>query len=262
VTNLEREAGWRALPVDHVPVMTDDAPLVRDSLSAQAYRRIKDRMIAGRLPPGTRLALRDVARELAISVTPLREALLQLVAQRVLTQDRGYTIAVPALSVAHCRELWDVRLQLEPLCAAAALAHATPALADRLSVANDRMLAAKQARDVDGGMDFNRDFHFALYEAAAMPTLHWMIECIWAQAGPYVRHFLEHHVRTRNDAAVQGPHVHTTIIAALRRNDATAIRRGIRRDLIEIRDGILGLLPEGSSGQGNGSAPSPSQGHA
>jgi GntR family colanic acid and biofilm gene transcriptional regulator len=244
--DAERDASRRARRADHAPDRAEDAPLLRDSLSAQAYRRIKDRMIAGRLPPGTRLALRDVARELAISVTPLREALLQLVAQRVLTQEHGYSIAVPQLSVAHCRELWEVRLQLEPLCAAAALANATPALADRLSVANDRMLASKQARNVDGGMDYNRDFHFALYAAAGMPTLHWMIECIWAQAGPYVRHFLEHHVRTRNDAALQGPHVHTTIIAALRRNDAAALRRGIRRDLIEIRDGILGLLPEGS----------------
>jgi DNA-binding GntR family transcriptional regulator len=235
MTNSERQPGWRAPPAD-------DAPLVRDSLSAQACRRIKDRMIAGRLPPGTRLGLRDVARELAISVTPLREALLQLVAQRVLMQDRNNTIAVRALSVAHCRELWDMRLRLEPHCAAAALAHATPALIDRLSLANERMLAAKQARNVDGGMDYNCDFHFALYEAAGMPTLHWMIECIWAQAGPYVRHFLEHHVRTRNDAALQGPHIHATIVAALRRGDAAGIRRAISRDLIEVRDGILGLL--------------------
>ena len=242
MTNAERDARRRAQPADHPPDGAGDAPLVRDSLSAQAYRRIRDRMIAGRLAPGTRLGLRDVAAELGISVTPLREALLQLVAQRVLTQDHGSTIAVPQLSVAHCRELWTVRLQLEPLCAAAALVNATPALTDRLSVANDRMLAAKQARDVDGGMDHNRDFHFKLYQAAGMPTLHWMIECMWAQAGPYVRHFLDHHVRTRNDAALQGPHVHSTIIAALRRGDAAAIRQGIRRDLVEIRDGILVLL--------------------
>jgi DNA-binding GntR family transcriptional regulator len=39
--------------------------------------------------------------------------------------------------------------------------------------------------------------------------------------------------------------VHGTIIAALQRGDATGLRRGIRRDLIEIRDGILGLLPRG-----------------
>lgn len=231
-------------PRDTIPsVALECAPLVRDSLSAQAYRRIKDRMIGGRLPPGTRLALRDVARELSISVTPLREALLQLVAQRVLTQGSGYTVAVPPLSAAHCHELWEIRLQLEPFCAEAALAGGTPALVDRLMIANDSMLAAKRGRNVDGGMDYNRDFHFALYAAAGMPTLYWMIECIWAQAGPYVRFFLEHHVKARNDASVQGPHVHGTIIAALRRGDATGIRRGIRRDLIEIRDGILGLLP-------------------
>ena len=221
----------------------DGVGLMRDNLSRQAHRHIKDRLIAGKLPPAARLGLRDVAIDLGISVTPAREALLQLVAERALVVGRGNAIHVAALSAAHCRELWDIRLCLEQLAAEAALPRITTALIRRMAVSNELMLAAKQARDVDGGMDHNRDFHFALYEAAAMPTLFWTIETLWAQAGAYVRYFLEHHVRTRTAASVQGPHVHATIVEALRRGDAAGLRRGMARDLIEIRDGILGLLP-------------------
>jgi DNA-binding GntR family transcriptional regulator len=223
--------------------------IVTTSLSGQAYRRIKDLLLDGQLKPGTRISSREAAQALGISVTPLREALLQLAAEQSLVPGRGRTIEVPPLDVAHCRELWEIRLQLEPFCAEAALARMNASIIERLEAANAQMLAAKQRRDVDGGLLFNRQFHFLLYGTAEMPTLTWIIECVWAQAGAYVRHFLDHHVKTRNDASVQGPHVHGTILNALRRGDAAGLTAGLQRDLIEVRDGILQVLTAGPPGQ-------------
>jgi DNA-binding GntR family transcriptional regulator len=87
-------------------------------------------------------------------------------------------------------------------------------------------------------------FHFALYQAAAAPTLKWMIDCVWAQSGCYAEFFLTRHIMRRNAAAAQGPHMHSTIIAALAARDPAGVRRGVERDLIEIRDGALMLLDE------------------
>jgi DNA-binding GntR family transcriptional regulator len=218
---------------------------VTTSLSGQAYRHIKDLLIDGQLKPGTRVSYRDAAQALGISVTPLREALLQLAAEQSLAPGQGRTIEVPSLDAARCRELWEVRLLLEPFCAEAALHRMTPSVIDRLELADAAMLAAKQNRDVDGGVRCNREFHFQLYAAAQMPMLTWIIECIWAQAGAYVRCFLDYRVTNRTDAPVRGPHMHATILQALRLGDAAGVIRGVRRDLIEVRDGILQLFAEG-----------------
>src|SRR5258707_2827908 len=58
---------------------------------SQVLREIRSAVVLGDLPPGARLTFRDVAQRLRASVTPVREALLQLVAERVLSVDRKST---------------------------------------------------------------------------------------------------------------------------------------------------------------------------
>lgn len=218
------------------------ARIERASLTDQAYRRIKRLLMLGELEPGRRLVLRDVAHELGISVTPVREALLQLVAEKSLELfDRG-NIRVPLLSPAACRELWRIRLLLETECAEAAAANASPQLVDSLTKSHQAMTAAKQARRLSDALLHNMEFHFALYRAADMPLLLSLIEDIWARSAAYVRFFNHHHVVGRTAAAKQGPHVHATVIRAVAAKDPAHARKGIERDLLEIRDGVLKLL--------------------
>jgi GntR family transcriptional regulator, colanic acid and biofilm gene transcriptional regulator len=216
--------------------------IVRASLSQQAYEHIKEQLLLGRLEPGRSITFREAAEQFGMSVTPVREALLQLAAEQALIAAGRRSIAVPALSRLHCVAVWDVRLLLEPTCAAMAVANLTPALLRRLTSFHEQMATAKQRKNYDGGIQYNRDFHFALYEAANSPLLTWMVGCAWAQAGMYVRHFHRRHVGARAGDEAQGPHVHTTILKALRAADVSGVERGIARDLIEIRDGILNLL--------------------
>jgi DNA-binding GntR family transcriptional regulator len=218
--------------------------IIRTSLASQAYALIKDALIQGQLRPGLTIAFRDVASELGMSVTPVREALMQLAAERILISAKGRTIIVPQLSPAHCLELWGIRLCLEGYCAEVAAAKAGPGLADRMESIQARIAAAKQHKDVDAGMRLNQEFHFTLYQAAEMPILTSIIEGLWAQAGAYARFFLDQHVTKRDDAAAQGPHVHSTVVRGIRTGDPTMAKQGIERDLVEIRDGILSLMEE------------------
>ena len=68
------------------------------SLTTQVLREIRSAIVLGDLAPGARLTFRDVAQRLNASVTPVREALLQLVAERVLSVGPGRTITVPILT--------------------------------------------------------------------------------------------------------------------------------------------------------------------
>lgn len=212
------------------------------SLSEQAYRRLKTLFMLGEMAPGKRLTYRAVADDLGISVTPAREALFRLAAERIFDHGPAGVIVVPTLTAPACQELWRIRLLLEGECAALATAHATPALIKEAERAHMLMAQAKQARRLRDAMRHNLDFHFALYRAACSPILLALIEDVWARSAAYVRLFHGHHVEKRTGAAMQGPHMHATIIAALRAGDAARVRAGIERDLLEVRDGILSVL--------------------
>jgi DNA-binding GntR family transcriptional regulator len=216
----------------------------RFSLTDQAYRRIKRLLMTGAVEPGRHLVLRDVARQLGISVTPVREALLQLVAEKSLELfDRG-SIRVPLLSLPACLELWRIRLLLEGECTEAAAANTSAELIESLTKSHQAMVAAKQARRLSDALLHNMEFHFALYRAANLPLLLALIEDIWARSAAYVRFFHETHVEGRTTAAKQGPHMHATVIAAMAAGDPVRARKGVERDLLEIREGITKLLSE------------------
>ena len=61
--------------------------LQRDTLWDRAYRALKSALLEGRFAPGERIVLRDVANDLGISLTPVRDAVNRLTAEKIL--DRG-----------------------------------------------------------------------------------------------------------------------------------------------------------------------------
>lgn len=89
-------------------------PVRRSSLAGQAYEAIIEAIFDRQLQPGAQLSIDGVARELGMSITPVREALSQIAAQRLVLQEsnRGYTVA-PLLSARHFHDLFAVRLVLE-----------------------------------------------------------------------------------------------------------------------------------------------------
>ena len=138
-------------PVD-VPVVPLARPAPRESLSTRAYDELRERLRRGQVAPDDRLVDTEIARELEVSRMPVREALLQLVAEGYLVSTaRGYR--VPTLSRLDVTEIFEVRRLLEPRAAALAARDLQPATAQRLS----RALA--EARDAVARGDFSGLFH-------------------------------------------------------------------------------------------------------
>jgi DNA-binding GntR family transcriptional regulator len=217
------------------------------SLSNQVLREIRSAIVLGDLPPGARLTFRDVAQRLKASVTPVREALLQLVAERVLSVGPGRTIIVPILTRAQFLELRVVRIQLEGLAAEAAARQTGAELADELQAIHRLLDAAKRARDARQATIQNRLFHFRLYEAAALPSLLGMIENIWLRTGPYHRYIFADpttHVFDTDGRRRGTPlHPHRRIIDALRAGRPALVRREVEGDILSGDATILPQLP-------------------
>ncbi len=143
------------------PPRPDDAGRVRRAnLSTRAYEVLRERVRRGRILPGERLVDTEIASQLEVSRMPVREALLQLVAEgHLVSTARGYRL--PSLSPQDITEIFEVRRMLEPRAAALAARDLDAAGAARLGAALADARAAVAANDFFGLFDANVDFREA-----------------------------------------------------------------------------------------------------
>jgi len=83
------------------------------NLSERAYLFIRNKLALGELPPGARLINRTLAREVGVSLTPVREALNRLVSDGLLEYRAGLGTFVPIPNLRDLQELYDLRKTLE-----------------------------------------------------------------------------------------------------------------------------------------------------
>ena len=75
-----------------------------------AYARMRERLQEGAYPPGSRIAAVDIADELGLSTTPVREALSRLAGEGILEERRGQGYFVRPLSASDIGDLYRMSL--------------------------------------------------------------------------------------------------------------------------------------------------------
>lgn len=201
------------------------------TLGARAYEALCDRLMGGEIAPGEKVSLRTLADGLGTSVTPVREAVARLVADGALEVSPNRAVAVPMMTLAAFRELTTVRIAVEGFAAQTA---ATAASAADLStiVAHDAAFRAECASDrpdAAAALRANRDFHFAVYAAAGLPTLVAIIKTLWLKVGPVLN--LDMRQSPPRVAMGAAEAHHAQCLDALRRHDGSAARDAIRGDI-------------------------------
>lgn len=100
--------------------MTSASP--RPNLAIAAYRQLKRDIIRGVYAPGEKLRMNHLKERYALGVGPMREALSQLVGERLVTavSQRGYRVA--EMSIEELESLYDARAELEGLVLELAIA--------------------------------------------------------------------------------------------------------------------------------------------
>lgn len=94
------------------------APIDQLPLAIRVYETLTAELMSGRRTPGERLKLDDVATELGVSHTPVREAFAKLEQTGFVERHprRGYVVA-PLLGASEISQLMDARLLMEPTMA-------------------------------------------------------------------------------------------------------------------------------------------------
>ncbi|MDE2515875.1 MAG: GntR family transcriptional regulator [Rhodospirillales bacterium] len=140
--------------------------------SDTAYRRIKEWIVGGRIAPNAPIDEMEAARELGVSRTPVREALLRLKAEGLVEIARGRGIRVLPLSAQDMRAMYQVITGLE-VTAAHLLAERRPdaAMLAPLEAATVAMEQAEVAGDDAAWGGADEAFHRALLDLSGNPYL-------------------------------------------------------------------------------------------
>jgi DNA-binding GntR family transcriptional regulator len=157
--------------------MSDSRRIEVKSVVDQVYIAVRERILTGELARGSRLRQEELAAELGVSRTPLREALRRLASEGLVdfNPNRGATVSRD--DVANLWHAWAARVAIEPGAARLAAQAADPD-----AVAGLRALIGEQRAGVDRGGDTyaaNRDFHLALVAASGNPHLVRFAETLW-----------------------------------------------------------------------------------
>jgi len=192
---------------------------------------LRERIISGVYPRGSRLKQAEIAEQLKLSITPVREALKLLEAEGYVSGDSYRGARVVPFDAAASGEILQLRLLLE--------AQLVRGAADKITardIAELRELA-KSFEDAFAGGDraaargINYRFHRRLYDVAGMPqTLHF-VQILWARY-PFD---LINAVEGRGERAARE---HDEILQALTLGDAAAAMLAMRQH-IESGAGVL-----------------------
>jgi DNA-binding GntR family transcriptional regulator len=211
-------------------VLQADEALVRNA-SVAATELIRNAIIEGRLEPGRRLKEEELARELGISRTPVREALLMLQAEDlvVASPNRGATVRVH--DAADLDDLYELRALLEGHAARRAAERVSGVELDSLRESCDRFEALSPDDDLPGLVRENLFFHNTILEVSASTRLATMVRKVIEL--PLVYNSYRWYSPEQKRLSV---HYHRQIVKALTAADADRAELIMKEHLFEARD--------------------------
>jgi DNA-binding GntR family transcriptional regulator len=208
-------------------------PVNRHCIRDQVRETIVERILDGTYRPGDRLVELQLARELHTSQGPVREALRELEALRLVETQRFCGTRVRRLTYADLRESIQVRAALEQMAAPVAAVRMKKNTA-ALEKEMDLLRKSARARDLKSYARHNMNFHRQIVEAADNATLLRMWDSLALELSTRLNL-----TRTSIDMR-KVVEAHQPILDALRRGNGEQAARLLRRHV----DGILAQIPD------------------
>lgn len=209
----------------------------RAALHEQVAHRLRQMLVEGRIAPGAKLNERELAEVLAVSRTPLREAIKMLAAEGLveLLPNRG-AIAVE-LSEIDVLNTFEVMAGLEAQSGELAAQRVTDAELAEIRALHFEMMAAYTRQDLSNYYRLNALIHRAINTAAKNPVLTATYNQVNARL--QALRFRSNQDGEKWARAVQE---HEQMVAALTARDAPAMREVLLTHLANKRDTVLALL--------------------
>ena len=205
---------------------------------------IEDGVRSGALLPGDPINEPELCSRYNVSRTPIREALLQLQAQGLVTSLPRAGMVIARMDVAQLLSMWELLAELEGVCARLACERMSPAECADLERRHRGAQSIAAANDLDAWKGANLAFHELLYTGSRNPYLRQEILRMRARTGAYRDHAFAAlgNIRASWDQ-------HAEVVVAVVRQDAVAAHGAMVRHLSPGQGtggfaGFLATLPK------------------
>lgn len=196
-----------------------------------AYVALRDAIRTARLAPGQRLILQDLAADLGMSLTPVREALRMLATQGMVEQRTHIGTVVAQFTRERAEDVYRLRLVLEPLAAGMAAEAATGQDLGEIRMRLQTLKRALDANELSSIPELNSAFHRRIYQAADSVYLLDFIDRLW-NGVPFQAISL-------TSRAHQSHTEHGAILEALTRRDGPEVERLMREHILAGRTATI-----------------------
>jgi DNA-binding GntR family transcriptional regulator len=199
--------------------------------------QLRELIVSGALAPGARVSEAELAAQLDVSRTPVREALARLDGEG-LVQAAGRGVRVRTLSADELVAVYRVRAALEALAAETAAesqvaGEIAPAALNELDHLADQTDAATRAGDLESAAQLNRAFHRATIVLAANPVALELLDRLWDRIIVTTRSSLA--APARADEVDQE---HRLLLACIRAGDATGAASAARDHVLATLEAL------------------------
>ncbi len=208
-------------------------------LSEEVYERLRSAILLGDLPAGSRIVEADVARQMAISRSPVREAVRRLEQEAMVKYVPRRGTIVVGLSRDDVADAYALRAYLEAYGARLAATRADDASLAHLDQLIDRMRDYAAAQDLEQLVAADVEFHEQICRASGS---HRLLQA-WKTLNPAQLTMISG-VRVGDLSLEQIAERHWSIVAALKSRKPELAESIIRTHILELGDRVLAGLDQ------------------
>lgn len=191
---------------------------------------LREAILEGRLAPGQKLSVPELARQMGVSRSPVREAILQLVGEGLAVERTRRGVVVANLSARDLGEIYEVREVLEALAVRLAAQRARPEQLRAMRDVLERQRQAVESRDPQLYSQTNQQLHTLISQSSGNPRLQRILALLFGEMQLAFRTLSNNPAHT-----MRGHQEHCRIVEALAARDPGAAEAAMRRHLASTR---------------------------
>ena len=200
------------------------------------FERLANDIVAGRIEPGARLEERTLATQFAISRTPVREALRQLIGTGLAELQATGGVTVARIDGQRLSDMFEALGELEGLCARLAAQRMTQIERQKLRRCDAHCHDAAQKNDATGFAGMNDEFHRLIHAGAHNDSIAQIVQAYRQRLRPFrvpAFHVIAGRVRTSVD---EHREVVEAILASEPERTAQAMRAHVASTSVSVID--------------------------
>lgn len=208
-----------------------------ERLSPRIARLVRELILSGEAPGGTKLRAEHLAARFGVSATPVREALMALHGEGLVSFQPGRGFAVVPITRQDLLDLFHTQAYLAGELTARAAARLEDQQLDNLWKLQAELIRAIEAHELAEADRVEFEFHQLINHVAEAPKLRWLLKSTMS----YVPFQTWHDVPGWSTAA---PEDHLPVLRALTHRSPQAARAAMTAHITNVAEMLADLLAE------------------